>query len=379
PEKTHSMSGSDDEVAAVLQTIRDALAKGSANPARLSISEQNRQTLEALLADLALLDSFSFHLSNGNLSPEFRLRGKMAGNLKALQANLRHITWQAQQITQGDFTQRISFLGDFSLVFNSMVERLEYARTEQEVHEQVLANKNRELTDDIEERKRLSEHLFVTLEDLKKSEERYRAIAEFSDHGIFIISREFSVVYVNQVASRFMKNNPEKKSVQLVDDINPPFLGDRLRTLLEPVFSTGRGLTSTIEVPHEGFFRWLETTIIPLITRDTLPTEVMVLTHDITERVMMEKELEKEGIIQIEKNMEQFQTLNDQIRNPLQVILGLTYLEGGQYTDKIAREINTLNSLVARLDEGWVESEKVRKFLLRHYRHGEDLDNNVRS
>ena len=369
------MPGSDDEVAAVLKTIRNALAKGSADTAKLPISDQNRLTLEALLSDLALLDSFSFHLSNGNLSPEFRMRGKMAGNLKALQANMRHITWQAQQIEKGDFSQRISFLGDFSVVFNSMVERLEHARTEREVHEQILADKNRELTDEIEERKRLAEHLFVSLEDLKRSEERYRAIAEFSDHGIFIITQEYSVVYGNLAASRFMKFIPTKLLVQSVDDIIPSLLAERLRNLLELVFSTGKGLTSTIEIPRERSFQWIETTIIPLIAQDTLPNEVMVLTHDITERVMMEKELEKEGIMQIEKNMEQFQVLNDQIRNPLQVILGLTSLEGGLFSDKIAREIETIDSLVVQLDKGWVESEKVRKFLLNHYRHGGDLDN----
>ena len=160
--KTPSMPDSDDQIAAILQTIRDVLAKGSANPAKLHINDQNRQILEALLSDLALLDSFSFHLSNGNLSPEFRMRGKMAGNLKALQANMRHITWQAQQVAKGDFTQRISFLGDFSVVFNSMVERLECAQTERKVYEQILGNKNQELTDEIEERKRALDVLFQT-------------------------------------------------------------------------------------------------------------------------------------------------------------------------------------------------------------------------
>ncbi|MDD1663888.1 MAG: hypothetical protein LUQ32_00890 [Methanomicrobiales archaeon] len=28
--------------------------------------------------------------------------------------------------------------------------------------------------------------------------------------------------------------------------------------------------------------------------------------------------------------------------------------------------------LVTQLDKGWIESEKVRSFLIRHYRHGED-------
>jgi uncharacterized protein (UPF0297 family) len=73
---------------------------------------------------------------------------------------------------------------------------------------------------------------------------------------------------------------------------------------------------------------------------------------------------------QIEKNMEQFQILNDQIRNPLQAILGYLQLDDPVYLPKIIQQVRDIDDLVARLDKGWVESEKVRSFLLRHYRHG---------
>jgi diguanylate cyclase (GGDEF)-like protein len=53
----------------------------------------------------------------------------LAGSLKALRANLKHLTWQTKQIAQGDLTQRIDFLGEFSCAFNSMVESLEEACT----------------------------------------------------------------------------------------------------------------------------------------------------------------------------------------------------------------------------------------------------------
>ena len=80
--------------------------------------------------------------------------------------------------------------------------------------------------------------------------------------------------------------------------------------------------------------------------------------------------MEKEGISQIEKNMEQFQVLNDHIRNPLQIIAALTTLDNGPSAGKVLKQIAVIDDLVTRLDKGWVESEKVRSFLLRHYGHG---------
>ena len=61
-------------------------------------------------------------LATGDLRGDFRLKGRFAGAIKALQANLRHITWQVQAIANGDLTQRVDFMGDFSAAFNKMVE-----------------------------------------------------------------------------------------------------------------------------------------------------------------------------------------------------------------------------------------------------------------
>lgn len=45
---------------------------------------------------------------------------EMAAPLKALHAKMRHLTWQAQQIASGDYSQRIDFMGEFSRAFNTM-------------------------------------------------------------------------------------------------------------------------------------------------------------------------------------------------------------------------------------------------------------------
>jgi hypothetical protein len=85
---------------------------------------------------------------------------------------------------------------------------------------------------------------------------------------------------------------------------------------------------------------------------------------------MVEEELEQEGIVQIERNMEQFQILNDQIRNPLQVIKGYVSLGECPFKDKIDEQIRQIDDLVVRLDKGWLDSEKVRSYLFKHYQIG---------
>ena len=45
-------------------------------------------------------------------------------SLKALQSNLRHLTFKTQEIAAGDLEQRIDFMGDFSIAFNQMTQQL---------------------------------------------------------------------------------------------------------------------------------------------------------------------------------------------------------------------------------------------------------------
>ncbi|MEG0166468.1 MAG: diguanylate cyclase [Ruthenibacterium sp.] len=79
------------------------------------------------LADcLSEADAFLRHLAAGNLDVKTPNRHNfLASNLKELHAGLRHITWQANQVANGDYRQKVSFLGEFSDSFNKMVLQLE--------------------------------------------------------------------------------------------------------------------------------------------------------------------------------------------------------------------------------------------------------------
>ena len=69
--------------------------------------------------------SFASVLAAGNLEMELPgEKNEMAASLKSLHAGLKHLTWQAQQVAKGDYSQRIDFMGAFSDAFNTMIEQL---------------------------------------------------------------------------------------------------------------------------------------------------------------------------------------------------------------------------------------------------------------
>ena len=110
----------------------DALLGGQI-PKKLAISE-NAPPEEAALAaainkvvgfigeiyemalPLAQGDLDSFKPSSGNF---------LASPLKALHANLLHLTWQTTRVAQGDYNQRVDFMGNFSDAFNHMIIALD--------------------------------------------------------------------------------------------------------------------------------------------------------------------------------------------------------------------------------------------------------------
>lgn len=80
-------------------------------------------------------------------------------------------------------------------------------------------------------------------------------------------------------------------------------------------------------------------------------------------------QLKKQAFQQIEHNIEQFEILNDQIRNPLQAIL----LEADSIPDNaetkalIAKQVEIIEQILTSVDERILESQKVRNFLRKYY------------
>ena len=67
-------------------------------------------------------------ISNGNLAiqppNDPNRENYVIAQYKQLHSNLNYLTWQTQQIAKGDLKQKVSFLGEFSVAFNKMIDSL---------------------------------------------------------------------------------------------------------------------------------------------------------------------------------------------------------------------------------------------------------------
>jgi diguanylate cyclase (GGDEF)-like protein len=140
-----------------------------------------RTRLEVLRQEIKLVQDFTLAIANGDLTANLKIKGFMAGALKSLQANLRHLSWQTQVIAKGDFSQQVDFMGEFSTAFNSMVRGLEEARSQLQTREKQLSILNENLRAEIIERKQVEEALMEAnvrlhhnLEEIEKLQFRLR-------------------------------------------------------------------------------------------------------------------------------------------------------------------------------------------------------------
>jgi PAS domain S-box-containing protein len=131
------------------------------------------------------------------------------------------------------------------------------------------------------------------------------------------------------------------------------------------VFQSGKNLDTSIKKKFSSKTLWYEVVKSPFFASGEV-THVISVIRETTKQQELEQ-VKKESIFQIEKNMEQFAILNDHIRNPLQAIIGLAELDRGSCSEKIIENARQIDDIVKELDSGWLQSDKIREMLLRHY------------
>lgn len=108
-------------------------------PANKALLPEHLQPLQQMAVQLQTMQwqtqEYAVKLSQGDLDAEPPPRKNyLAAGLKQLQAQMRHLTWQAQCVARGDYNQQVDFMGEFSEAFNQMVGQLKDRETS--LHEQ---------------------------------------------------------------------------------------------------------------------------------------------------------------------------------------------------------------------------------------------------
>ena len=132
---------------------------------------------------------FSEQLAKGNLQVSAARNNVFAMPMKSLQANLSHLTWQVNQVAEGDLNQQVYFLGEFSESFNHMIESLN--------EKQVL-------------------------------EQRLQVITNILEEGLFYVDNTGSVLFANPEVLKLLEYSSDeiigKKAANL---INKPSIGKK--------------------------------------------------------------------------------------------------------------------------------------------------------
>lgn len=107
------------------------------------------ESMNQLITFMEEIHKFINPLASGELSEINLSSGNfLASPFKELHSRLCHLTWQAKQVADGDYGQRVDFMGEFSEAFNAMIVALER-------NERLLREKIKELENAISHIKRL--------------------------------------------------------------------------------------------------------------------------------------------------------------------------------------------------------------------------------
>lgn len=206
---------------------------------------------------------------------------------------------------------------------------------------------------------------------LDETEERYRIFFNRGNDAVFVNFIDENgnpepFLEVNQAAcDRLGYSREEMLGRTPLDIVSPYYLRNTIR-ILKQIMIDAHALYETEFVTKKGEVFPFE---VSAHTFEHLgKTAVLSMARDIKERKEIEN-LKRNAFEQIEKNMEQFAVLNDHIRNPLQAIVGLALLndEDDKNTVKILEQAAMINTIVDQLDQGWIESGKIRDWLRKYY------------
>lgn len=249
------------EVGRLLEFLHEALQAVEVKP---GLPEDLAQvpglaTLYALVLDMR---RFLLGLSQGDLQQKLDHKGYLPGVLKSFQSNLSHLTWQTQRIAEGDFSQRVDFLGEFSQAFNSMVLRLS-----------------------------------DSIEALRESELKFRTVADFTNDWEYWVDPKGRFLWVSPACARLTGYKPE-------DFVADPLL---LHTLVHPedrpLFQAHFADIGRSDTPHcdmdfrvqdrSGHQFWVQHTCHPVFAPDGAYLGRRGCNRDITARKELEEELKR--------------------------------------------------------------------------------------
>ena len=271
-------------------------------------------------------DCFGFlvDLSCGRLYTESPRMNSFANPFKQLHSELRHLTWQIQQIANGDYDQRVSFSGDFSDAINKMIHALR-------------------------DRQVLSERI-------RENENLFRSIFSTSPDGIVLCDLNHCIINASNATYRMCQLTEEINGKMLFDDLIHPEDMAKFKWFIDSLLIGGK-LTVFAEIrvvpKNDDSFFWSEQNASLLYDSNGEPKGYIIIIRNITERKTAESQLLEYTDELDESNRTKdklFSIIAHDLKSPFSALLGTSNLII-QETDRTDFDLNKIRKLSKILSE----------------------------
>lgn len=209
------------------------------------------------------------------------------------------------------------------------------------------------------------------------------ALMNHSSDYMIVLDNMLKIAHVNSnVISLMGRRKDEIVGKNIRSILRCIDTGTNIQQIIDRALA-GEEVIEDIRILKDGEEHFFLMKVIPTVFVNGTPGITIILedTTDYHKSVQALKESEEKckellkNISALLDRLEHIAELNDQIRDPLQVIVGITECENEDLMEQIRKQVDEIDRIIRQLDIGTVEAENVRTFVHKYAGAPEDAAN----